>query len=120
MEKPGAGIARFIIAALLGAAACLAVPGVAWSATRHPVHHVVIENIQFTPGSMVVSVGDTVIWTNNDLVPHTVTAKNGSFDSKTINPGKSWKYRVRKAGTLDYFCRFHPTMKGQLQVLAKH
>ena len=53
---------------------------------------------------------------NKDLVAHTVTAKNGTFDSKEIAPGKSWTFTPKDRGQFDYKCTLHPTMKGTLVV----
>lgn len=77
---------------------------------------VVIENMKFSPAELEVKKGETVIWVNKDLVPHTATADDGSFDSKMIGPGKSWKYQPKKAGTYSYKCTFHPTMLGSITV----
>jgi plastocyanin len=49
------------------------------------------------------------------VVPHTATSA-GSFDSKSIAPGASWKQLARKAGQYDVVCRFHPGMKAKLVV----
>ncbi|MGE5493254.1 MAG: cupredoxin family copper-binding protein [Actinomycetota bacterium] len=102
-------------AALLAAAAFLPVPlaQAAGSGTRHTV---TMEGTRFDPGVLTVRPGDTVVWVNRDPFPHTATARSGAFDSGSIDSGKSWKYRVGKAGTFDYFCAFHPTMKGVLKV----
>ena len=63
-----------------------------------------------------VRVGDTVRWVNKDPFPHTVTSKEGGFDSHEIASGKSWRYRARKAGVFPYVCTLHPTMKATLRV----
>ena len=69
--------------------------------------------MQFEPASLQVHVGDKIVWTNKDLVPHTATAA-GLFDSGPVNPGASWSYTVTTAGSVDYVCTLHPTMKAQL------
>ena len=94
----------------------LVLSGDAWASTHHLVHRVVIDGMKFTPQALVVHSGDTVVWENEDLVPHTVTASNKSFDSKSIEPGKSFYYKTRHEGTFHYSCRFHPTMTGTLIV----
>ena len=83
--------------------------------TTPATHAVAIEAMQFSPDSLAVSVGDTVVWVNKDPFPHTVTAKDGGFDSHEIAPGKSWRYQMRKAGVFPYVCTLHTTMKGTLQ-----
>jgi plastocyanin len=79
-------------------------------------HTVTIEGMRFQPESLTIARGDTVVWVNNDLVPHTATSEAGSFDSQIIQPEKSWKFTASKKGEFAYTCTFHPTMKGMLQV----
>ncbi|HSR89512.1 MAG TPA: plastocyanin/azurin family copper-binding protein [Candidatus Udaeobacter sp.] len=70
----------------------------------------------FQPLSQSVVKGDTVVWTNNDSVPHTVTAADGSFDSGTISPGASYSHTFTSVGTVSYSCAFHPSMHGSVTV----
>ena len=79
-------------------------------------HTVTIEGMRFLPEVLTVSSGDTIVWVNKDLVPHTATSKDGGFDSKTIQAGESWKYTAATKGDFAYICTFHPTMKGTLRV----
>ena len=80
-------------------------------------HTVAIDASTFSPAVLTVAPGDTVIFKNVDLFPHTATARTGVFDSKEIAPGKSWKYVVPAKGKLfEYYCTLHPTMKGSLRV----
>ena len=71
-----------------------------------------IEGMKFAPARLEVAVGDTVTWTNRDLVPHTVTGAAAGVESGNIAPGASWQYTARRGGTIDYLCRYHPGMKG--------
>ena len=48
--------------------------------------------MRFQPEVLTVAPGDTVVWVNKDLVPHTATSKAGGFDSKEIQADKSWRY----------------------------
>jgi plastocyanin len=75
---------------------------------------VVIENMQFTPATVTLHRGDTIVWVNRDLVPHTATG--AAFDSKSIAPSGSWTFTPTKAGRFDYVCAFHPTMKATVVV----
>jgi len=79
-------------------------------------HRVVIHNFAFQPAELTVNVGDTIVWKNTDIVSHTATAADGSFDSGEIKPGKSWKLVAKKAGTFAYLCTPHPNMHGTLTV----
>jgi plastocyanin len=93
-------------ALLLGAAPALA-------ATQT----VTISNYTFMPASLSVHAGDTVIWTNQDGIPHTATALDGkSFDSGAIDPGASWKFVFTKTGHFNYRCAIHPDMRGAINV----
>jgi len=80
-------------------------------------HTVTIDASSFSPSALTIAPGDSVIWVNKDLVPHTATSqKKGAFDSGTIAAGKSWKHTFKAKGDLAYLCLFHPTMKGSLRI----
>jgi plastocyanin len=79
-------------------------------------HTVTMENMRFQPETLTVSRGDTIVWINKDLVPHTATSKTGGFDSQVIQAAKSWRFTAAKKGKFAYICTFHPTMTGTLQV----
>jgi plastocyanin len=83
---------------------------------RSKSHTVVIEAMQYTPQQITVKAGDTVVWTNKDFFPHTVTAEDRSFDSGEIATNRSWRFKARNKGTYPYVCTLHPTMKGSLVV----
>lgn len=72
--------------------------------------------MKFTPARLEVASGDTVTWTNRDLVPHTVSAAAAGVESGNIAPGASWKYTARRSGTIGYACRYHPGMRAALVV----
>jgi plastocyanin len=79
-------------------------------------HTVTIEGMRFQPEVLTVAPGDTVVWVNKDLVPHTVTSKAGGFHSEDIQADKSWRYTIQTTGEFAYICTFHPTMKAMLRV----
>jgi len=62
------------------------------------------------------NVGDTISWVNVGKIPHTVTAKDGSFDKSPIAPGERFNYVLLKEGAVDYVCSYHPGMAGMLMV----
>ncbi len=68
----------------------------------------------FSPDSLTISLGTTVVWNNSTGAPHTVTSDDGkTFDSgntKPISPGGSFSFKFTKAGTFSYHCQFHPFM----------
>ena len=74
----------------------------------------------FSPDNIVVVLGvnNTVVWTNNDGSPHTVTANDGSFDSGNLAPGQSYTYTFTAPGTYIYHCTYHPWMVASITVKA--
>lgn len=86
------------------------------SRPRARTHTVTIEDMAFVPRTLEVAKGDTIVWTNKDLVPHTATSKSGGFDSQTLRTEASWSYTATRTGTFEYLCTFHPTMAGTVRV----
>jgi plastocyanin len=99
-----------------GLLACLVASACAAAYAEPAVHTVVIEAMQFSPATLEVHAGDTVIWKNKDPFPHNATADNKAFHSPDIDSGKSWKFVARQRGSFSYICTLHPTMKGTLVV----
>lgn len=77
-------------------------------------HQVEIKAMRFEPAVIHVAVGDTVRWTNLDLVPHTATSREGVFDSGNLPPDSSWGVVISRDDTLAYSCLYHPGMKGSV------
>jgi plastocyanin len=77
---------------------------------------VTIVDFAFDPAELRVAAGTTVTWTNQDGVPHTATAEDGSFDTGTIDGGASASHTFAAPGTFAYVCAFHPTMTGIVAV----
>jgi len=76
---------------------------------------VVMENLVIAPAEATAKVGDTIEWINKDIFAHTATARNGDFDV-TMPPKKTVTSVLKNAGTVEYYCRFHPNMKAVLTV----
>ena len=72
--------------------------------------------MRFQPEDLTVHVGDTIVWTNKDILPHSVTAEQAKIESGELQTGKSFKLVARKPGEIDYICRLHPVMKGVVVV----
>ena len=78
-----------------------------------------ISNFSFAPASITVKAGQTVTWTNEDNVAHTVTADTASADapaSQSLAQGASYSFTFKNAGTYAYHCQIHPSMKGTVTV----
>jgi plastocyanin len=76
---------------------------------------ITMENLVISPAEATAKVGDTIEWINKDIFAHTATARNGDWDV-TMPPKKTVTSVLRKGGTVEYYCRFHPNMKATLTV----
>ena len=103
--KPG----RLRLIAALVACCAMAVP--ADAATIQ----IVMQNLDISPAEVSAKGGDPSEWTNKDIVAHTATARNGDFDV-ALSPNKTGSFVLKKAGSIDYYCRFHPNMKATLKI----
>ncbi|MBB3308603.1 plastocyanin [Rhizobium sp. BK196] len=92
-------------------AAGLSLTGTAASAATIEV---TIEKLEFRPAMVTARPGDTIVWRNKDVMDHTATSK-GSFDV-VIPAGKSGSTVIKGDGVAEYYCRYHPNMKGQIEV----
>lgn len=88
------------------------------AATAGPVA-IHISNFTFGPKMATVKVGQTVTWTNDDDIPHTVVATDKSFRSKVLDTGQSFSFTFTKPGQVAYFCSLHPMMTGKVTVAAR-
>jgi plastocyanin len=75
---------------------------------------VTIGNVAYAPAKISARVGDTIVWTNDDIVAHTATARDKSWDVNIL-PKKTGTLVVKKAGNIEYYCRYHPNMVGQIE-----
>jgi plastocyanin len=71
---------------------------------------VAIQSFTFAPGELTIAAGTTVIWTNNDSAPHTVTADDGSWGSGRLSKGDTYSFTFEQPGTYPYHCNVHPLM----------
>ena len=69
-----------------------------------------IRQFKFEPSKPLVRIGDMIVWRNRDIVPHTATARDGSWDSGIIEAGSAWQTTVTPTMLGGYFCAFHPSM----------
>jgi plastocyanin len=100
---------RLRLIACVSALLAIAVPAHAATIT------ITMENLVISPAEATARVGDTLELVNKDVFAHSATARNGDFDV-TMPPKKTVTTVLKKAGTVDYYCRFHPNMKATLRI----
>ncbi|HJQ08555.1 MAG TPA: cupredoxin domain-containing protein [Candidatus Saccharimonadales bacterium] len=78
---------------------------------------VTIQDSGFSPANITVKKGTTVTWTNSGDLPHTVTSSDESGPkSATLQAGETYTFTFNTAGTFNYICDLHPSMKGMVTV----
>ncbi|RDI62211.1 cupredoxin domain-containing protein [Microvirga subterranea] len=92
----------------------LEVPGVPASSAG-ATQTVAMKGIAYEPKQVTVHVGDIVEWANQDIVAHTATARDKSWDVNVL-PGKAGRMVMKTPGRFDYICRYHPNMTGEIVV----
>lgn len=75
---------------------------------------VTIDKLVYSPADVKAKVGDTIEWVNKDVFAHTATVK-GDWDVM-IPAKKNASFVLKKAGDVEYYCRFHPNMKARISV----
>ena len=79
------------------------------------------EIVNFDFGDVTAAVGDRVVITNRDDVPHQVEAgsftdPSGAFSSEIIGTDSGYEVSFDEPGSYDYFCSLHPSMTGTITV----
>jgi len=107
---------RTVLARMMGFPIILAFPGkrIAKGASRE--HLVEIRDFRFVPEHLSVKPDDTIRFINRDLAPHTATADDASWSTDELKRGEAGLITVRARMLGDYFCAYHPHMKGKLIV----
>jgi amicyanin len=82
--------------------------------TSSQTYNISVVNFSFNPNVLNINQGDTVVWTNQDSVPHQVW--DNDFKGPVISNGQSYSFVFKDAGTFDYHCNIHPSMKGTIIV----
>jgi plastocyanin len=77
---------------------------------------VVMKNLAFDPATVTIRAGESVTWTNQDSMNHTVVADQGEFKSGELANGATFSFTFDKAGTYPYHCSIHPSMTGTVVV----
>lgn len=100
---PGPLLALGVIAALLAA------PLVALGASSRTIEFLADS---FSPKTISVEAGTTLIFLNTSALPHTATADDGSFDTGMVGVGASKSITLTKPGTIAFHCQFHGAVGG--------
>lgn len=94
-------------------------PGAASGGPNGPC---VMANNCFSPGITTILPGDTVTWTNNDNVFHTITSGKptdtqvGTLFDRSISPANSISIIFNSPEAINYFCKIHPWLVGKITV----
>jgi len=101
----------------MGAAAAALVLAAAGVPAAAETIRIEVKGLKFTPQEVTAKVGDTIEWVNDDFLVHTATAVDHEWDVQ-LPAHQSGSTVLNKPGTIAYFCRFHPNMKGTITVTA--
>ena len=97
----------------------LILAGVVLAVSQQPAagaNEIVIQNFAFEPATLTVKAGTKVTWVNRDDEPHTATATDKRFNSKTLENGDRFSMEFSQPGIYKYYCALHPKMTGQIIV----
>ena len=77
---------------------------------------VMMSDFAFSPNVVTVNAGDSVLWKHDDVAAHDGVSVDGLFKSPVLEKGGSFSFKFEKAGTYEYYCSIHPSMKGTIVV----
>jgi plastocyanin len=76
-----------------------------------------MSGVAFVPATVAAKVGDVIVWTNNDTVPHTATyTDDPACTTPNLDGGATGGLSFSAAGTYAFFCKVHPSMTGTIEV----
>ena len=89
-------------------------------------NEVFMQAIAFNPMEITIQAGESVTWTNQDIVPHTATSGNPEdedmgaiFRSAQFGQGGTFTHTFENAGEFVYFCEVHPVMMRDAKVIVE-
>ena len=103
---------NFIVFGVLLVLGVVAVSG----CTSQSANTVTIQNSNFSPATLNVTVGTTVMWINRANVTQEVTSDSGVFDSGNLTSGMSYNYTFNQSGSYPYHSSVNPSMTGTIVV----
>jgi plastocyanin len=107
--RTGAGLALILCAAFV-------MPAIFAAAAPPPPAAVNIAKFAYGPKEITIAPGTTIVWTNRDETPHTVTSNDKSFASKGLDTDDKFEHSFASEGDFSYFCTVHPFMTGVVHV----
>lgn len=109
-------IRRSVVLVAAAALACGLSAAPAVSAGTH--HEILMRGNSFTPRTITITVGDTIVWRNADIVRHNATRPE-IFESGDVRAGQTFSWVAADTGEVRYRCTIHQRMRGTLNVIAK-
>ena len=76
----------------------------------------------YIPLNLEITTGTTVIWVNDDSVPHTIQSQDekgaiiGLFNSAPLMTGETFEHMFDESGVFSYYCSLHPWRVGIVTV----
>jgi plastocyanin len=110
MTSNKARVAATLLLGLGALAACGAPKG-----PQAKSYTVEMQSLAYSPTVVSARVGDTIVWSNKDILRHTATARDGAFDVD-LDTGQTGTTKLAKPGTIAVYCRYHPGMTAQILV----
>ncbi len=72
----------------------------------------------YGPRRAEVTLGDTIVWINRDIVRHDAV-KPGLFNSGELIGGESFQWIPSDTGVVEYRCTIHQRMRGEIRIVPK-
>jgi plastocyanin len=116
LALPAVGVAGVLLAGCGGDDRSQAAGSAGAARAAAQVVTVSIEDFKYAPPTITVPAGTTIRFENGDTQAHTATAKEKAFDSDRIEPGMAVEVTAGAAGSIAYFCAYHPFMQGVIEV----
>lgn len=82
---------------------------------KSPTHHeVIVIGMKYLPANVIVAIGDTITWINQDIYVHNIVQVDSIWYSPLLNSGDRWQHIVTSAD--EYFCSLHVVMRGNIDL----
>lgn len=114
MARRSLAVIRTRYFAALGIASLGLIQSACTPAATPGENEVFMQGIAFDPETITIEVGETITWTNRDLVAHTATSGNPDADdfgtifrSGSLSRGETFSFTFTEAGDYEYFCEPH-------------